>query len=52
VKEIADTGVIVALLTRNDPHHAWALQAFRNAPKLDQSPISNLLPLAPAGKIL
>lgn len=27
--EIADTGLIVALLTRNDPHHAWALQAFR-----------------------
>ena len=30
MKEIADTGLIVALLTRNDPHHAWALQAFRN----------------------
>jgi len=30
MKDIADTGVIVALLTRNDPHHAWALQAFRN----------------------
>jgi len=31
VKEIADTGLIVALLTRNDPHHAWALDAFRQA---------------------
>lgn len=30
MKEIADTGLIVALLTRNDPHHAWALHAFRN----------------------
>ena len=29
MKEIADTGLIVALLTRNDPHHAWALDAFR-----------------------
>ena len=27
--EIADTGIIVALLTRNDPFHAWALDAFR-----------------------
>ena len=30
MKEIADTGLIVALLSRNDPHHQWALQAFRN----------------------
>jgi uncharacterized protein len=29
MKEIADTGVIVALLTRNDPYHSWALAAFR-----------------------
>ena len=29
MKEIADTGLIVALLTRNDPFHAWALEAFR-----------------------
>ena len=29
MKEIADTGIIVALLTRNDPFHAWALAAFR-----------------------
>ena len=29
MREIADTGLIVALLTRNDPHHAWALDAFR-----------------------
>ena len=29
MKEIADTGLIVALLARNDPHHAWALEAFR-----------------------
>jgi uncharacterized protein len=29
MKEIADTGLIVALLTRNDPFHAWALNAFR-----------------------
>lgn len=29
MKEIADTGLIVALLTRNDPHHGWALDAFR-----------------------
>ena len=29
MKEIADTGLIVAFLTRNDPFHAWALQAFR-----------------------
>lgn len=27
--EIADTGLIVALLTRSDPFHAWALDAFR-----------------------
>lgn len=30
MKEIADTGLIVALLTRNDTHHAWALEAFRS----------------------
>jgi predicted nucleic acid-binding protein len=30
MKEIADTGIIVALLTRNDPFHSWALNAFRN----------------------
>jgi predicted nucleic acid-binding protein len=30
MKEIADTGVIVALLTRNDPYHYWALAAFRD----------------------
>lgn len=29
MKEIADTGIIVALLTRNDLHHSWALAAFR-----------------------
>jgi len=29
VREIADTGLIVALLSRNDPHHIWALEAFR-----------------------
>jgi predicted nucleic acid-binding protein len=29
VKEIADTGLIVALLARNDPYHAWALGTFR-----------------------
>ncbi len=29
MKEIADTGLIVALLTRNDPFHGWALEAFR-----------------------
>lgn len=30
MKEIADTGLIVALLVRNDPFHAWALDAFRS----------------------
>lgn len=30
MKEIADTGLVVALLTRNDPCHAWALDAFRS----------------------
>ena len=30
MKEIADTGLIVALLARNDPFHAWALNAFRS----------------------
>jgi predicted nucleic acid-binding protein len=35
MKEIADTGLIVALLFRNDPFHRWALEAFRsNAPFL------------------
>jgi len=29
MKEIADTGLIVALLARNDPYHPWALEAFR-----------------------
>lgn len=29
MKEIADTGLLVALLARNDPFHAWALAAFR-----------------------
>jgi len=29
MKEIADTGLIVALLFRNDPFHRWALDAFR-----------------------
>jgi len=29
MREIADTGIIVALLIRNDPHHEWALDAFR-----------------------
>ena len=29
MKEIADTGLVVALLVRNDPHHAWAVNAFR-----------------------
>lgn len=30
MKEIADTGLIVALLFRNDPFHLWALEGFRN----------------------
>ena len=29
MKEIADTGLIVALLARNDPYHSWALDGFR-----------------------
>ena len=29
MREIADTGLIVALLARNDPYHGWALDAFR-----------------------
>jgi uncharacterized protein len=29
MKEIADTGLIVAFFNRNDPFHAWALAAFR-----------------------
>jgi hypothetical protein len=33
VKRLADTGLIVALLARDDPFHRWALCAFReNAP--------------------
>lgn len=33
MKHIADTGIIVGLLTRNDPYHAWAAREFRlNAP--------------------
>jgi len=35
MKNIADTGIIVALLTRNDPFHEWAVKEFRrNAPFL------------------
>ena len=30
MKEIADTGLIVALLSRSDPFHPWALRAFRS----------------------
>src|SRR5690606_25143195 len=30
VKEIADTGLIVALLSRSDSVHPWALTAFRS----------------------
>jgi predicted nucleic acid-binding protein len=30
VKRFADTGIIVALLARDDPFHAWALLAFRD----------------------
>ena len=29
MKEIADTGLLVALMTRNDSFHTWALEAFR-----------------------
>lgn len=29
MKEIADTGLIVALLFRDDPYHGWAREAFR-----------------------
>lgn len=29
MKELADTGLIVALLSRNDPFHDWSLRAFR-----------------------
>lgn len=29
MKRLADTGVIVALLARDDPFHQWALRAFR-----------------------
>lgn len=29
MKEIGDTGLLVALLIRNDPYHAWAVRAFR-----------------------
>ncbi len=28
MKEIADTGLIVALLFRNDPYHRWAVEGF------------------------
>ncbi len=28
MKEIADTGLIVALLPRNDRYHAWAVEVF------------------------
>jgi hypothetical protein len=30
MKEIADTGLLVALLARNDPFHTWALATFRS----------------------
>jgi predicted nucleic acid-binding protein len=30
MKEIADTGLIVALLFRNDPCHRWAVEGFRD----------------------
>lgn len=30
MKEIADTGLIVALFNRNDPYHSWAAAAFRS----------------------
>ncbi|MCH7227542.1 type II toxin-antitoxin system VapC family toxin [Haloferula sp. A504] len=40
MKEIADTGLIVALLFRNDPFHAWAQEAFRkHAPFLTCDPV-------------
>lgn len=29
MKEIADTGLIVAFFNRNDPFHSWAAAAFR-----------------------
>jgi uncharacterized protein len=29
VKEIADTGLLVAFFNRNDPFHSWAAAAFR-----------------------
>lgn len=29
MKPIADTGLIVALLAADDPHHGWAIDAFR-----------------------
>jgi len=29
MKQIADTGLIVALLFRNDPFHLWALEVFQ-----------------------
>ncbi len=32
MKDIADTGLIVALLFRNDPFHSWAHEAFRIEP--------------------
>ncbi len=30
MKEIADTGLIVAFFNRKDPFHDWAAEAFRN----------------------
>jgi predicted nucleic acid-binding protein len=30
MKRIADTGLVVAVLTRRDPHHLWAVAQFRN----------------------
>lgn len=30
MKEIADTGLIAALLFRNDPYHRWAVEGFRD----------------------
>lgn len=29
MKEIADTGLLVAFFLRNDPYHGWAVEAFR-----------------------
>ena len=30
MKEIADTGLVVAFFSRKDPFHSWAATAFRN----------------------